>query len=1108
MSSQIVETTIIECNRLNSEEATTGNNSNPAQWTNLLTDTINLNAGDKVSMYGSFISERGAGSSQTVELKGRSMTKKSFTYTTQTYFYPTAPEEIYVNLRGFSGVPYKITTTEITEDITPFDNKATIILQYYKTMNLHSYVQLPRRYTYLNPDWEKGDQNSSAENYKWTGKDLIFDNTSDETATATDLYGRCFLEIYEDSYCYADYSKNINTNSLQLRNNNDRYTMMCPTEITMSPDANPFADAQFQDPEYLDFVVHREKKEITLPSGFNSAEFIKDEVTRQLQAVVSSQDIAIVGVTGGAPKDQTVPEQLITKSISTETYKPFWGSNIYSNSRAKFLATFGDTMQPVVNDPIIGRTASYYYSNYATCFIKRPELQETGRKINNGYDYNVTPIPFGPPTKDFTFQGSFLASDFVKPTGGNRDPTPFKTAIPYTKANCDKLKAFFDAQDLYPEIWESWTKYKTNDHYDETHTIDKTRFLHMNLQNNFAQQQGDAFDPDLPPSSADRKRACDQSALGCSEYEISSLHESEKVALRTYPYRRNSRLFLIYYDKSQKDTFHGPPDIAEGSTDLEWEEQNRLLRQSGPDFEGRGTLTYGCLGMCIEGSDPFGIANKYIAIYPDLTQGNSPDIDFFDLSLPDAFYGQGNTDANPFGLSYASDPVDTIAFFRKFGFDYHFSAETTAATMLWNGSQEYLSANYLGEQDNGFRPIFGDPSPTADSWNINEAWRQVYIGADNPLLNFDGTHFSLSDLHSPENLGQIRNNAGEVLPQNLLDEATDIGDGTVIGALRSAPYRYNMLQAEPRDGSDAVIKINPLEDYNDYCMTRLPYEYASYPDFTVTKYSDGDSPAKIETDPAPLTRATELANTNQEPYTIYDSKSGIMIADLGYNQSDWNESMWGLLGFSYEQVHGTTALSNRVDSSNITNLNGVVTNADVGSTSVKAWTYNQAGHPLYTDQLPRGKRLFVWDVEGAANTFTHILFPNIVEKTASISVIAQNLPTSMIRGYYTIRSDIISNNNFVGGQLNNRLMPIVGLVDKMNGQGDFYFGTESSISFNVMAPSLLSSVKVSIHDPDGSFASTSEQSSVLFKVDKVRNISFDVAQEILEETDPKKKVKK
>ena len=53
----------------------------------------------------------------------------------------------------------------------------------------------------------------------------------------------------------------------------------------MSPDANPFADAQFQDPEYLDFVVHREKKEITLPSGFNSAEFIKDEVTRQLQAV-------------------------------------------------------------------------------------------------------------------------------------------------------------------------------------------------------------------------------------------------------------------------------------------------------------------------------------------------------------------------------------------------------------------------------------------------------------------------------------------------------------------------------------------------------------------------------------------------------------------------------------------------------------------------------------------------------------------------------------------------------------------------------------------------------------------------------------------------------
>ena len=78
-------------------------------------------------------------------------------------------------------------------------------------------------------------------------------------------------------------------------------------------------------------------------------------------------------------------------------------------------------------------------------------------------------------------------------------------------------------------------------------------------------------------------------------------------------------------------------------------------------------------------------------------------------------------------------------------------------------------------------------------------------------------------------------------------------------------------------------------------------------------------------------------------------------------------------------------------------------------------------------------------------------------------------------------------------------MPIIGIVDKINGDGDFYFGQESSLEFTITKPLSLASITCSIHDPDGSYANTSEQNTVLIKVQKQRNVSFNILQEILEQ---------
>ena len=109
----------------------------------------------------------------------------------------------------------------------------------------------------------------------------------------------------------------------------------------------------------------------------------------------------------------------------------------------------------------------------------------------------------------------------------------------------------------------------------------------------------------------------------------------------------------------------------------------------------------------------------------------------------------------------------------------------------------------------------------------------------------------------------------------------------------------------------------------------------------------------------------------------------------------------------------------------------------------------------------------------------------------------------MIRGYYTIRSNLLSETPFIGGKINNTTMPIIGMVDKINGDGDFYFGQESSLQFTITKPLKLASLTCSIHDPDGSYANTSEQNTVLFKIQKNKKATFNVLQQILQENEGK-----
>ena len=132
-------------------------------------------------------------------------------------------------------------------------------------------------------------------------------------------------------------------------------------------------------------------------------------------------------------------------------------------------------------------------------------------------------------------------------------------------------------------------------------------------------------------------------------------------------------------------------------------------------------------------------------------------------------------------------------------------------------------------------------------------------------------------------------------------------------------------------------------------------------------------------------------------------------------------------------------------------------------------------------------------------------YPEIKQKTQSIKIVADNLPIRMKRGYYTIRSNMLQDTPFIGGKVNNTNMPIIGIVDKINGDGDFYFGQESSLQFTITRPIRLASITTSVHDPNGSYVRCGDQSAVLYKIEKTKNVTFDIAQELLEEQQQQKK---
>ena len=408
---------------------------------------------------------------------------------------------------------------------------------------------------------------------------------------------------------------------------------------------------------------------------------------------------------------------------------------------------------------------------------------------------------------------------------------------------------------------------------------------------------------------------------------------------------------------------------------------------------------------------------------------------------------------------------------RRCGFDKHFNSFGNSVIGLSDGylKKTFGNSGYYGVNTQEANHVISagaviDATPFAE---------KIILGSQEPQLEYNSLNgkFNLSQLHTPEYIGNLWN----------------AGILSTVSACNTT---------ENPEAQNKVYKINKRLQNTNFTSDMIPYSL---------NYASG----MISTETASGTITLSLMNTNISPWTIFDAHSGIIIDNFGQTEVSWNKSLWKTLGFNYDQFHAPITSSNNINT-RVTEVNKDImpfgmTNADIKGGDTINYNTNLFGAPLMTSQIPLpillgGK---IHDTPPfVANRFPNA-YPTIVEAQTSITLEAINLPTKMSRAYYSIRSDLLDSYTSLGSTDSGQPLKVIGIVNKQNADGDFYFQADNPLKFTITNPKTITEIRTSIHDPDGRLSNVSLDSAVIYRIDKNINSSLSVIDELIGKTNKK-----
>ena len=1108
MSIPYEDTILIECDR---KATSVKQESNKALWTNQLNESILMIPGDRVEVFNSFINDSGSGSEKPVEFRGSDLKKSHKIKSTQPYS-AVAGGQTYrthiLNTRDFY-TAYEAYIT-VDEDIQLKDNEAKTTINYYKTMDGMSYVQLPRRFypssktfatgTTIQKIWGEQDQILTGRTNRERASTVISTgvaDTSDEKVYGYVVEDLKSMRNYQrggaltlDGAIQYWISKNDNTKYTIFRRRfncnplNENVPALFPVRGA-GPAGLPNYDAFFppyyaRDPEYFNYDIYRETLTLSVDTGFSAAKNIAEEITQQMretEILPTERRLHQIELEQLGPARPPGPKLWydLNQRVQSKTYKTFAACNETTMSeqfyaRAIFNGTDLTTItapvdasgNPGVNifsnagfyevTPATDREAARYYQGYESIAIKRPELYETGTKLNDIFGFQLA-------------QDHLQVNNKIKPIVIDvpyYDIPSLANGVFVPSIQLTRMRDFFKAQANYPELFSeenvinmyNFQGAGQNPYWTATTgevfvTKDNARFLHFNaaVSTGAFGDIGININSNLISEDVGRYDIAGQpkpefTQLGNSYYDYRGTCAAVAGAPapvsfnRTLSERTQSDPFYTHYVLADSDTFYDIPNDANDSN------PNRF--------------TFGFAGAQGQTAD----TNK-IVIYPNKIINTTTDEG---CGLPSPFFHDVG------GGDFRMEAT------QKIGFDRHFNAWSTSAIVLCSGvptvayasGQDPSSPNNIfqftpGEQTAdlhnpaNLKPVYPDQNTAVTLNNVESNLYNLYTycGSDFPEFGFDGEYFFFKNLHTPLNLGNLE-----------------------LTQLTSA----SQLEASAKD----VYKINPTQQYTNYTPTQFPYEQP-HPYHLL-----GDA------DPSKNGRILTRTNTNLDKFALYDTTTGIFFEDFGYSEDTWDSGLWGRLGFTYEQFNSATNnRSERVTSKNTQDLKLVTTNCAIEAKDSKGWCVDQFNQPMFDGTISHPQNIYVEaNPVATAGDYSRVCqFPRITEAATSLIISAQNYPLALEEGYFTIRSDIIPQSSFISGNGNTHL-PIVGIVNKQSPQGDFYISQSSELTFTVTKPQILTAIKVAICDPDGDYAILNDRSSVIFKLTRDRQIDTKVAQDV------------
>lgn len=88
--------------------------------------------------------------------------------------------------------------------------------------------------------------------------------------------------------------------------------------------------------------------------------------------------------------------------------------------------------------------------------------------------------------------------------------------------------------------------------------------------------------------------------------------------------------------------------------------------------------------------------------------------------------------------------------------------------------------------------------------------------------------------------------------------------------------------------------------------------------------------------------------------------------------------------------------------------------------------------------------------------------------------------------YYLICSSLIDD-KFYNGNIDGNTAPIMGVVNRENGFGDYYFGGPSTNQFTITAPTTITEITTQILDPRMKPARVDEDSCIIYSIERQMN---------------------